>query len=40
VEVEGDKRGRKEEEVIRVAVSETGGDVGGLQRVRKSNKNR
>jgi hypothetical protein len=37
---EGDKGGRKEEEEIRVAVSESGGDVREVQRVWKSNRNR
>jgi hypothetical protein len=40
VEGEEDKGGRKKEEEIRVAVSETGGDMRGIQRVRKSSKNR
>jgi hypothetical protein len=40
VEGEGDKDGRKEEEEIRVAVSETGRNIRGVQRVRKWNKNR
>jgi hypothetical protein len=39
VEGKGEKGGRKEDEEIRVAVSKTGGDVRGVQRVRKSNKN-
>ena len=36
---EGDKGSGKEEE-IKVAVSESGGDMREVQRVRKSNKNR
>ena len=40
MEGEGDKGARKEEDEIRMAVSETGRDVKGVQRVRKSNKNR
>jgi hypothetical protein len=37
---EGDKEGRKEEEKISVAVSESGGDVKEVQWIRKSHKNR
>ena len=40
MEGDGDKGGRKEVEEIRVAVSESGGDVREVKRVRKSNKNR
>jgi hypothetical protein len=40
MEGEGDRRGRKEEEEIKVAVPEIGRDVRGVQRVRKLNKNR
>ena len=40
MEREGDKGGRKEEEEIRVVVSESGGDVREVQRIRKLNKNR
>ena len=40
MEGEGNKGGRKEEEEIRVAVSESGGDVKEVKRVNKSNKNR
>ena len=36
MEGEGDKGGRKEEEEIRVAVSESGGDVRELLRFKKS----
>ena len=36
----GDKGGRKEDDEIRVAVSESGRDVREVQRVRKSSKNR
>jgi hypothetical protein len=39
MEGEKDKEQRKEEE-ISVAVSESGGDVREVQRIRKSNKNR
>ena len=40
MEREGDKGGRKEEEEIRVVVSESGEDMREVQRVRKLNKNR
>jgi hypothetical protein len=40
VEGEGHKRQRNEEEEIRVAGSESGGDMREVQRVRKPNKNR
>jgi hypothetical protein len=40
VEGEGYKGERNKREYIRGSVSETGGDVRELQRVRKSNKNR
>jgi hypothetical protein len=40
VEGKGDHRGGKEEGEVRVGVSESGGYVKEVQRVRKSNKNR
>jgi hypothetical protein len=40
MEGEGDKGGGKEEEKIRMAVSEPGGDMREVQNVKKSNKNR
>jgi hypothetical protein len=40
MEGQGYKGERKEEEEIRVAISESGGDLREVQRARKSNKNR
>jgi hypothetical protein len=40
VEGEGDKGGRKEEEEIRVDLSQSGGEMKEVQRVRKLKKNR
>jgi hypothetical protein len=40
VEGGGHKTGREEEEEIRMAVSETGGDVRWVHKVRKSNNNK
>ena len=40
MEGDGDKRGIQEEEGIRVAASDSGGDVIAVQRIKKSNKNR
>jgi hypothetical protein len=40
MEGEGDKGGGKEEKEIGVAVSESGGAVREVQRIRKLNKNR